>query len=261
MRGFNIAFATEFLKVRKSKMLLATFGLFVFVSLMMGFLMQIARHPEYAANSAIFSTKASFVKSVDWKGYFGLLIQIILTLGNLGFGIVAAWVFGREYSDRVISDLLALPVSRPTIVTAKFTIILIWCIFLTIATLLTAFIMGSVIGLGSNLSEIYSWGWIYFKSGFLTMLYVTPVAWVASYGKGYLLAIGFVLLTLITTQFMFLGLPGLTPYFPWAVPALGSGIAGPDLPHTGIVSYLILVFTFLAGIFGTVAWWQYADHK
>ena len=261
MKGFNIAFNTELLKVRKSKILPATIALFAFVAFMMGFLMQIARHPEYAANSAIFSSKASFVQSVDWKGYFSLLIQIILTLGNLGFGVVAAWVFGREYTDRVISDLLALPVSRTTIVLAKFLVIILWCLLLTFVTLITALIMGSLIGLDGGLQEIYSWGWIYFICGFLTMFYVTPVAWVASYGKGYLLAIGFVLLTLITTQFMFLGLPGLTPYFPWAIPALASGIAGPDLPEAGFISFTILALTFLAGITGTAAWWQYADHK
>lgn len=261
MKGLKQALLTELLKARKSKMLPVTISLFAFVALMMGLMMQIALHPEYAAHSDMFSSKSTFVKSTDWKGYFGLLVQLILTLGNLGFGVVAAWVFGREYSDRVITDLLALPVSRFRIVSAKFLITLGWCLLLTLTLLATALITGSIIHLEGSRADIVSWSRIFLKCGGLTILYVTPVAWVASYGKGYLLAIGYVLLTLIITQFMFLGLPGLTPYFPWAIPALSSGIAGADLPAVGPVSYAILVLTCLAGYFGTAAWWQYADQK
>ncbi len=262
MTGIKAALWVEFLKVRKSRMLWITIAFFAFVALMMGLLMLIAIHPEYAGKSAIFSSKATFVKRTDWTGFFGLLLQIILTLGIIGYGVVTGWIFGREFSDRVINDILALPVSRITIVTAKFIVVGIWCILL----MLTIYFVGLVIGIaislpGWNAPVIIHWSWIYMRSGLLTILSGSPVGLVASYGRGYLLAIAYVLLTLITTQFVFLGVPGLAPYFPWAIPALSSGLAGPGLPHAGILCYSILLLTCLAGFYGTAAWWKYADHN
>ncbi len=262
MTGLGTALWVESLKIRRSKMLWTTIAFFAFVALMMGLLMLIAIHPEYAGKSAILSTKATFVKSTDWVGFFGLLLQIILTLGIIGYGVVTGWVFGREFSDRVINDILALPVSRFTIVTAKFIVIGVWCILLMLTIYAVGLAVGILIGLpGWDTPVIMHWSWIFIRSGFLTILFGTPVGLVASYGRGYLLAIAYVLLTLITTQFVFLGVPGLSPYFPWAIPALSSGLAGPDLPHAGIISYLILLFTCIAGFYGTAAWWKYADQK
>ena len=262
MKGLGKALWTETLKVRRSKILWATIGLFAFVALMMGLLMSIAMHPELAGKSSIFSAKATFVQSTDWKGYFSLLIQIILTLGTLGFGVVTAWAFGREFSDKVISDLLSLPVSRLTIITAKFIVVIVWCVILTLTVLLCAFIVGSVIHLGGwSPDVILIWTWAFFKGGILTILVSMPAAFIASYGRGYLLAIGYVLLTLVTTQFVFMGVPGITPYFPWAIPALTTGVAGPDMPNAGILSYLLLLITCAAGYYGTYAWWRYADQK
>ncbi len=101
----------------------------------------------------------------------------------------------------------------------------------------------------------------YFICAILNALLITPVAFVASIGRGYMLPISFVILILILTQLIFVGLPALSFYFPWAIPALYSGVAGDAVPSPGFISYLIYSFTVLAGIFGTSGWWRYADHK
>jgi ABC-2 type transport system permease protein len=93
----------------------------------------------------------------------------------------------------------------------------------------------------------------------LTMLLCTPVAFVASLGRGYLLPIGFVLLTLIMTNIVGVGAPGFAAYFPWAFPALISGVAGQAAPHPSAWSAIIFTATVLAGYVGTVLWWRYAD--
>ena len=56
-----------------------------------------------------------------------------------------------------------------------------------------------------------------------------------------------------------MALPVITPWFPWAIPALFSGVAGPLSPKPEAVSYIILGLTSLLGIAGTAAWWRYAD--
>jgi len=79
----------------------------IFMALMMGFLMFISKNPELAAKMGLLGTKSSIVKNVDWPSYLGLLAEMISALGLMGFGFVASWVFGREYSDRTVKDLLA----------------------------------------------------------------------------------------------------------------------------------------------------------
>jgi ABC-2 type transport system permease protein len=260
MNGLKEALWAECLKVRRSKMLWATLLIFAFIAIMMGLLMLVSKHPELAGKSAVISTKASLIGKPDWPSYFSLLMQMVLTVGFMGYGIVASWVFGREYSDRTVKDLLALPVSRYTIVLSKFIIVVIWSILLSLVLFMIGLLTGWAVNLDDWSGETARQALLVFSGTvLLTILSSAPVAFIASLGRGYLLPIGFVILTLIITQFVFIGIPGITPYFPWAIPALYSGVAGPDVPPPEGFSYLILILTSLSGFIGTAVWWRYAD--
>jgi ABC-2 type transport system permease protein len=87
------------------------------------------------------------------------------------------------------------------------------------------------------------------------------VVFMASLGRGYLLPIAFIILIMIITQLMFVAIPGLTIYFPWAFPALLCGVAGPGAPPAEFISYIIYSLMVLAGMLATIFWWQYADQK
>ena len=260
MKGLFASVWSEGLKVRKSKMFFITIVFFAFIASMMGLMMIVVHHPELAGRSAALSAKTSVLGNGDWPSFLSLLIQVILALGPIGFGMVTSWVFGREYADRVAKDLLALPVSRITIVISKFAVILIWCILLT----LMLFLSGLLVGLAINIP-----GWsainaqnafiIFINSSILTLLLCTPVAFLACLSRGYLLPVGFAILTLILTNFVAIGLPNIMPYFPWAIPALYTGIAGRELPQAGAISYFILFLTSILGFIGTAAWWRFAD--
>jgi len=262
MKGLKAALWTEFIKVRKSKTLPATIIIFTFTATMIGFLMLVAKDPEFAATSAIVKTKASFIAKADWPSFFNLLIQIVLTMGPIGFGIVTIWMFGREYSDRVIKDLLALPISRAKIVTAKFILILAWCLLLGIILLSIGILIVLVIGLdGLSMGTMIQGIKVYFGSTLLSIFLVTPVALVTSIGRGYLLPIGIVIIVLIITQILFVGAPNLTYYFPWAVPALFSRIGGNSFPPPGIISYFLFSIVCIVGLFATISWWKNSDQK
>lgn len=261
MKGLYAALWTEILKVRRSKLLWISFVAFSLTGIIIGLMVLVSENPQLAGQSAIVGAKASLFKA-EWPSYFELLTEIILTLGTIGFGIVSSWIFGREYSDRVIQDLLALPVPRSTIVLSKFIIIFFWNLLLS----LTLFISGLLAGLIVNIAD-WSVGTachyfiVFMGASLLTAILCPPVALIASYGRGYLPPIGFVLFTLIITQLIFVGIPIITPYVPWAVPALYSGIAGQDSPRPELISYLILASTCLVGLIGTVSMWCFADQN
>lgn len=262
MKGFRAALWMELLKVRKTKIFLISVLFFAFIGLMMGLLMYVSMNPELADRSTTISTKTSFIGEASWISFFDLLLQLILTLGVIGFGIVTSWVFGREFSEKVIKDLLALPVSRTTIINAKFLVLAVWGLVLTLAILVSAMLSGWII-------RVPGWAEASFASFFVTfllcalmnILLITPVAFIASAGRGYLLPISFVILSIIITQLIFVGIPVLSPWLPWALPALFSGVAGEVAPQARIVSYVLFGIMVLAGYAGTIAWWRYADHR
>ncbi len=262
MKAFQPALWIEVLKVRRTKIFPISLIFFIFIGVMMGLLMFASQHPEIVSRSATLSVKTSFLGEFSWTAFNNLLIQIILTVGVIGFGIITSWVFGREFSDRVVKDLLALPVPRFTIILAKLIVLFFWSLILSVMVLLAAVLTGLAV-------HIPGWtavAWLPFLGTYmvctvLNVMLITPVAFVASSGRGYLLPISFIILIMIITQLLFVGIPGAAFWFPWALPALVSGVAGTGIPQPGFVSYLIYGLTVLAGLFGTIVWWQYADHK
>lgn len=261
MKALTIAFRTELTKTLKSKMLWATLIFFGFIGLMLSFLMLVARHPEIAGKSEVLNIKASMISSPTWPTYYLLLIQMVLTIGSIGSAIVAIWIFGREYADHVIKDILALPVSRTSIVTAKFIILFFWSFILLMLLYGFSIISGLIINLDGWDKVLFQQKTLaYTISALLTILLSPVIALITCIARGYLLPVGISILILIATQFVFLGLPGIIPFFPWAIPGLFSGVAGPGAAKPEIISLIVLAMTSLAGIIGTAAWWRYADH-
>jgi ABC-2 type transport system permease protein len=260
MNSFQAAFWAESLKVRRSKMLWLTMLAFIFIPMMIGLLIFVVKNPEFSSKLGLIGTKAAMIRfgKADWPAFLGLLTQLIAGIGLLGFGFVASWVFGREYADRTVKDLLALPVSRSFIVLAKFMVVVIWCALLSFILFVCGLMIGGTINISGWSSEIvFHFACRFTVTALLTILLCTPVAFFASFGRGYLPPMGFVILTLIMAQFV--GLVGLGPYFPWAIPLLYGTTAGTEAGQIGAISYIILYLISIVGLFGTIAWWRYAD--
>ncbi|HCX04528.1 MAG TPA: bacitracin ABC transporter permease [Clostridiales bacterium] len=258
MKNIFSAIWAESLKVIKSKIFWITFFFFIFLPFMMGLMFFVSKNPELSAKLGMIGDKSALFGESDWPAYFRLLNLSIAMLGLIGFGFVTSWVFGREYSDRTVKDLLVLPIPRSSIVLAKFIIITTWCLILSAVTLSVGLIMGGVFQLSGWTSEIaFHSSRIFLVTTLLTIFLNTPVAFFASHGRGYLSPMGFVIGTLIIAQFI--GLMGLGPYFPWAIPALFLGVTGAENEHLSIFSYVILFFTSGVGFYLTLFWWNRVD--
>ena len=261
MKNINTTFVTECMKLRRSRIFWITILLFMFIPLMMGIMFFVALNPEIGARLGMIGTKASMLRlgNADWESYFDLTNQAVAAIGLVGFGFVTSWVFGREYSDRTIKDILALPVSRSAIVISKFIVVILWCALLAFILILTSILIGMIIAVpGWSARAIYQSVLRFLGVSTLTLLITTPVAFFASYGRGYLLPMAFVILTLILANFI--GLVGLGPYFPWAIPGILSAASPDEGMHLIPASYVILIITSIAGLTGTLFWWRYADH-
>ena len=259
MNLFLSSLWAETLKIRRSKVPLFTAIGFSMAPLMGGLFMIILKDPEAARSMGLISTKAQLTVGVaDWPTFFSILAQAVAVGGAILFAIITAWVFGREFSDRTAKELLALPTSREAIVTAKFVVITVW----TLALCLFIFGLGLVIG---NLVVIPGWSEELLRTAFmdilgsaaLTIALLPFVALLASVGRGYLPPFGWTILTVVLAQIA--AITGWGDWFPWSVPALFSGAAGPRAELLGMHSYFIVFITSLIGLAATFYWWRNAD--
>jgi ABC-2 type transport system permease protein len=249
----------EQLKARRARMPVLTLGGFTLAPLMGALFMKILLDPAWAARFGALTTKAQVSAAHgDWPTYFGLLTEALAVGGAIIFGLVVIWLFGREYSDHTAKDLLALPTPRTTIVTAKLLTAACWCAVLALWIYLLGLALGAVIGLPGWTPGVWLHAsGVYAATAALTIALALPLALAASAGRGYLPAIGVIILLFFFSQV--LSVLGLGPWFPWAAPALLSGAAGPEAQNLGVGSYLLVVVVVAAGIAGVIGWWRSAD--
>lgn len=259
MRNIPAALICEILKLKRSGIFVITIVLFIFIPSMFGLMMFIAKNPEISAKLGLVGTKAKLFGENDWTGYFGLLNQAIATIGLIGFGFVTSWIFGSEYTHRTMKDLIALPVSRTSIVLAKFIVATFWSILLIVLFFFVALIAGKIQHLeGWNNQTVNYLSIRFFQTAGLTLLLSTPVGFIAGYGRGIIAPLGFVIISIIIAQFM--GLSGLGPYFPWSVPGIYSVSGNASGLYLIPASYVIIIITSVAGLAGTILFWRNSDH-
>lgn len=259
MNNFTAAFWMESIKARHSKVSWAVSLGFLILPLVGGLFMIILKDPERAQALGIISMKAQLVGgSADWPTLFDMLLQGMAIGGSIVFAFIMAWVFGREFSDHTVKELLAIPTSRSTIVGAKFLLTAVWLLGLTVVI----FIVGIAVG-----TAVHIPGWSAQLAGttLVSMMLITVflfmlmplVAFFASAGRGYLPPLGWAVLTLICAQIV--AVLGWGDWFPWAVPILMSGMAGPAADYIGLHSYAVMLLIFAFGLLMTFVWWRTAD--
>jgi ABC-2 type transport system permease protein len=259
MTNFQSALWAETLKARRSKVpLLAAIGI-TLAPLMDGLFMFIMKDPERARDMGLLSVKAQMAMSTaEWGTFFSVLSQAIAIGGVMVFSIVTAWIFGREFSDHTAKDLMALPTSRESIVSAKLLVITVWVLMVSLWTYLVGLLIGSLL-------DIPGWtvglAWQSFldilATAGMTLLLMTPVAFIASMGRGYLPPLGWAVLTIFFAQII--AATGWGDWFPWSVPALFSGAAGPRDQLIGVHSYILVIAAGIVGLMATFYWWRNAD--
>jgi ABC-2 type transport system permease protein len=252
----NLAQATwvEFLKARRSKMPLFTALGFAMVPLAGGFFMIVLKDPEMARRLGLISAKAQLTMGgADWPSYLRFVTLAVGAGGIVLFGLIASWVFGREYSDRTMKDLLALPTSRSVIVLGKCIVIAVWSAAVTAIACLVTLCIGAALGLPQASPGLF-WqsGLTVVISACLTIGLAMPIAFAASAWRGYLPPIGVLMLAMALAQLV--NAAGWGAYFPWAVPALYA-----NGERLGLASYVIVAVTSAAGLAGTLLWWERAD--
>lgn len=202
-----------------------------------------------AGNERVLAQLGDLAAERGWTRLVGVATQITAAASLLGFGVVLAWVVGREFADGTISGLFALPVRRATIVAAKLAVYVAWTMAVAVALVTAIAVVGVVVGAGppdaaGSLARLLA---LTVLSGLLA----TPAAWVATLGRGLLPGIASTVVTIVIAQVM--AVAGTGAWFPVAAPALWA--LDPDavsVLQLGLVTLVPLVFGLL-----TVRTWSH----
>ena len=248
----------EIRKVIRSQMPLWIGLASLFMPVGMAFLIFVAKNPEIFSKLGLVSAKANLVAytATDWSSYLVLFAQVISAGGFFFFVMAVSWVFGREFADGTVKDMLAVPVQRSSIILAKFIVVAAWSAVMGIVIFMLSLVVGALIRLpGGSASVILHGSGVTAITVGLIILDVLPFALFASVGRGYLLPMGVAVLTLITANLLMV--LGWADYFPWSVPILYSQGVSTLTP----VSYWMVFVTCAAGMVATYLWWKFADQN
>lgn len=207
---------------------------------------------------ALAAKAEAFLVEEGWVGYLSLVGQIAAVAMFLGSGVVVSWAFGREHADRTFASLFALPVSRREIALAKFAVLSAWITVLSALVTLLAVVMGLVGGVGTPGSGLPTGDLVrVFTVSLSTCLVVLPVGYVASVGRGYLPAIGALIVVVAAAQIAVLF--GTGQWFPFAVPGLMAVAGAEGVPTLSVLNISLVPITIFVGVWITVLWWRTAE--
>jgi ABC-2 type transport system permease protein len=256
MENFLNMVWVEALKIRKSRIPWMVGLGFMILPLMCAFLFFVYKNPALSQQLGIVGAKANLVVGeVSWAAYFKFLKEAFAIGGFLILCLMLAWVFGREFMDHTVKDILAVPVPRANILAAKLTVIAAWYVIVVAVFFPFCLLMGSLIQLpGFSADLLLQESLSLLLMAVLNLLVTLPFAYLASLGRGIMLPIGVAILTLIIDNLT--ALIGYGSYFPWAIP----GMLSQGEPLT-LVSLIIVLVTALVGIVATYWWWMTADQS
>ncbi len=257
---FAQVLATEFLKLRRSKVTWGTLATISMGPLGIALFMWIVRSPGRAAQFGLLGTKANLSGiEATWPSFFYMLTLVVGIGGMLLLSFIVAYVFGREYAEGTAKNLLALPVGRHWFVLAKFVVAAAWWFALTVVIVAEAFLIGLVLGLpGFSVGLATDAVRNALLAAGIAYLLVPVVAWITTLGRGYMPPLAFALIMLALGNVF--GKTGWAVWFPWSIVPLLVGTVGQ--PVTGLPpgSFVVLALTFLAGVAATIAQVRYADN-
>lgn len=254
MTDFGIALAVEVRKASRSPVPAVTMAVFTVAPAVGALFMYILADPDRARRVGLLGQKAQLTGlSADWGGMLTFAAQVVAVGSLLLFAFIATWLFGREFADGTARYLMALPISRTTIVAAKFSLLAMWTTVLTLWLIAVTVLLGWLMALPGWTTSGGVEGVVHILGAAVLMIpAIMPIAYVASRTRGYLPALATSLGLLAAAQ---IGtVLGWGAYLPWSIPAVSAGLAPGQ--HLEVVSLAATISVGAIGTAATINWWR-----
>jgi ABC-2 type transport system permease protein len=174
----------------------------------------------------------------------GAAAQISGAGGLLAFGVVAAWLFGREFTEGTITGLFGLPVGRGTIAAAKLAVYAAWGTGVSAAVVVVVLLLGLVLGFGAPDAAAWEELGRLLVLGVLSVGVAVPTAWVATITRSLLGGVSVAIGLVVVAQVGVLaGGGGWVPLAAPALWALSGGAAVSAVQLGGAVAFAVVAGT------------------
>jgi bacitracin transport system permease protein len=86
---------------------------------------------------------------LGWTAFMRSGAQLIAGVyGIMLFGLVAAYLFGREYVEGTANEMLTLPLRRESFIVAKMVVLAVWVLALTVFSMGAQAVYAALVGVG-----------------------------------------------------------------------------------------------------------------
>jgi ABC-type transport system involved in multi-copper enzyme maturation permease subunit len=258
---FPSVLATEFTKLRRSKVTWISLAAYTFMVAMAGFFMWMMMNPGMAQSVGLLGQKAQFAfggQALDWPTFLTFIVEMGGVGGLIMSSVIVVYVFGREYTEGTAKNMLALPIARSRFVFAKIIVSTVWFAILTLWIIAETYLVGSLLGISGLTTALFlSAAERVLVLALMSLCCAILVAWVAVETRGYFAPLGFSIFTLVLA--MVFGHTGWGPWVPWSIVGLYAGAVGPETT-LGWGSFVVIAATFLLGTALTIRHEVYADN-
>ncbi len=202
-------------------------------------------------------------REISWGNFTSQNLSFMTFLtGSMLFGLVATYVFGREYAEDTLKSLFVASIQRWWVVVSKLAVLFVWSMGLGAA----AWAISAALGWLARFPG-FSWAALLADLGHYAvacaLIYCTlPVtAWIAMLCRGYIPPMAFALGASIAGFAVVFAGDKYASIFPWTIPTVyalavrqGEAVLGQFLP-----SWMVLGAVFAVGTSLLLVQARYAD--
>lgn len=230
-------------RVEALKLVRSPVGVITTLAIVVGvFLLLTGITAGVAAGNAELIARAGPAAILEWGGLLAGATQITAVATILGFGIMLAWMFGREFVDGTITGLFALPVPRATIVLGKLVVYTVWAVLVGVALTLGVLVLGLLLGYGVPVADTWASLGRLWVLAVLSAGIAVPVAWIATLARSLLAAVGGTIALVVLAQVG--ALTGVGGWMPLAAPALWAMSGGAAVTTTQLALQVTAALAF-----------------
>lgn len=187
-------------------------------------------------------------------------LYVLLLFGVIVYGVIAAYLFSREYTENMLKSILTIPVSKGAFLTAKFLMLFVWMLILTVVAWGTTLFL-SIVGNAAEFSTIIIKESLkeYFLGVFLLYFTMSPFVFITIWFKNLVTPI--IAAATVVLGNVALANEDLAVLFPWSSPYL---IASGDIAkysYSAEIALAIIFALFFIGVLTSFIYFRKQDIK
>jgi bacitracin transport system permease protein len=196
--------------------------------------------------------------------YLDMLAQtnlyVLLLFGVIVYGVIAAFLFSREYTENTLKLVLTVPVSKGAFLITKLLMLFLWMMILTAVAWVSTLVL-SIVGNAAefNVNVIIQSLEEFFLGAFLLYFTMSPFVFLTLWHKNLVSPI--IAAATVVLGNVALANQDLAVLFPWTSPYL---IASGDIAkyHYSIETALVIIFAVsFIGFFASFIYFKKQDVK